>query len=146
MFRLAARFALIASVSAATGCVPPPPPPSCPAGTGSAMAIYTLYFGKGIAGRGDLTAGEWQRFVEAVVVPNLPDGFTAWDAAGGWLDPAAHATIQEPSKVLVAAVAPGEAGLAAVNRVRAAYAAQFHQRVVGMTVAPTCATFSTSGP
>jgi len=148
MLRSAGRFALLASLAAVAGCAPQasPPPPYCPLGTGSVTAVYTLYFGKGIAGRGDLTQDEWQRFVDSTVVAELPDGFTAWDASGAWLDPATHTTGQEQSKVLVTALAPGDAGLAAVNRVRAAYRTQFRQRSVGMTVAPSCGDFSANNP
>jgi Protein of unknown function (DUF3574) len=105
------------------------------------MTLYTLYFGESVPGRGSITDAEWQGFLTGSVTPNLPDGYTVWNAAGAWLNPKTQATISEPTKVLATALPPGGAGLAAVNRVRAAYRLAFRQQSVGMTVEPVCGAF-----
>lgn len=122
--------------------VPPPSGLVCPAGTGAKLAVYTLYFGTSMANRPDLTAAEWQHFVDDTITAALPDGFTVWDAKGAWRDPGTGRTAQEPTKVLSVALPPGDAGLAAVDAVRTAYEHRFAQQVVGMTVAPACGTFA----
>ena len=105
------------------------------------MTLYTLYFGESVPGRGPVTDSEWQGFLAESVTPNLPDGYTVWNAAGAWLNPKTRATISEPTKVLAAALPAGDAGLAAVNRVRAAYRSAFRQQAVGMTTEPVCGAF-----
>ena len=105
------------------------------------MAIYTLYFGEAIDGRGDVTAKEWLHFLDGTVTPNLPDGYTVLDGDGAWMDPRSRTTTREPSKVLIAALPETPHGLAAVNRVRDAYRVEFHQQSVGMTVQHGCGAF-----
>lgn len=104
------------------------------------MQLVSLYFGRGIAGRPDLTDGEWRRFVDQVITPALPLGFTAFDAEGAWMGPSSRRTIHERSKVLIAALPAGD-GLAAVQHIRDGYQRAFHQMLVGMTVQPACGDF-----
>jgi hypothetical protein len=105
------------------------------------MQVFTLYFGKSIAGRGDLTDKEWQDFQDDTVTADLPDGYTLLDGRGAWMNPGTHRTIQEATKILVVALPDAPESLAAVNRVRAAYQARFHQQSVGMTAQPGCGSF-----
>ena len=105
------------------------------------MTLYTLYFGESVPGRGPITDAEWRGFLAASVTPNLPDGYTVWNATGAWLNPKTQATISEPTKVLATALPAGDAGLAAVNRVRTAYRSAFQQQSVGMTTEPVCGAF-----
>ena len=121
-------------------------PMICAPGTGSAITLYTLYFGQSVPGRGPVTDAEWQGFLAASVTPNLPDGYTVWNAGGAWMNPKTLTTISESTKVLAAALptgdgGTGDGGLAAVNRVRAAYQTTFHQQSVGMTAEPVCGSF-----
>ncbi len=114
------------------------PPAACP---GSRMTLYTLYFGESVPGRGLVTDAEWQGFLAASVTPNLPGGYTVWDARGAWLNPRTRTTISEPTKVLAAALPPGYAGQAAIDRVRTAYRSAFQQQSVGMTTESVCGDF-----
>lgn len=114
---------------------------SCPAGTGSPSLMVALFFGRSMPGGGEVSEPDWRRFVEQVVAPALPDGFTVLDASGAWLSPAGHATRHEPTKLLLVSLPNAPGSLAAVQRVRAAYQARFHQQLVGMSVAPACASF-----
>jgi hypothetical protein len=105
------------------------------------MTLYTLYFGQSVPGRGPVTDAEWQRFLAESVTPNLPEGYTVWDARGAWLNPETRATMSEPTKVLATALPRENAGQDAVSRVRAAYRSTFHQQSVGMTTEPVCGEF-----
>jgi hypothetical protein len=107
------------------------------------MAVFTLYLGKAIPGRRDLTDQEWQSFLDQTVTAALPHGYTILDANGAWMSPTTHRTAREGTKVLIAALPDTKDSLAAVNRVRSEYQAEFNQQLVGMTVEPACATFWT---
>ncbi len=105
------------------------------------MLEYELFFGRSIQGRADVSDQAWDEFLDRVVTPNLPNGYTVFDGAGAWLNPATGRTVHEPTKVLLAALPDAAASATAVARIRAAYAEQFHQALVGMTTGPVCASF-----
>jgi hypothetical protein len=117
-----------------------PAPQSCMRGL-APMVQYELFFGRDIAGRGPLTDQEWAEFAERVVTPHLPDGFTAFDADGQWMNPDTRRIIKEPTKVIIVAVPDTPASAAAIAAVRDAYQAQYHQQSVGTIVQPVCAGF-----
>jgi hypothetical protein len=116
-------------------------PPRCAPGAGSPMAVFTVYLGKAIPGRDDLTEKEWRAFQDETVTANLPNGYTVLDANGGWMNPITRKTIKEATKVLVAALPESPDSLAAIERIRSAYQIKFHQQLVGMTVVQACGTF-----
>ena len=98
------------------------------------MLIYDLYFGRAVAGRGEVTDAEWRAFRDQVITPALPNGYTVLDAQGAWMNPRSHTTISEATKILEVAL-PGDPGsLTIINQIRSAYQHRFHQYVVGMTV------------
>ena len=105
------------------------------------MVVYTLFFGRAVAGHGAVDDRAWSDFVQRVVAPNLPDGFTVWDADGAWLNPRLGRTVFERSKVLAVALPDRAASVAAIERVRAAYRAEFRQQSVGLTAARVCGSF-----
>jgi hypothetical protein len=131
----------LALLLAATGCARTVPPMTCAAGMGPPVIVFTLYFGESISGRRDLTDAEWQQFVDSTITPNLPNGYTLWNAHGAWMSPMTRKTIKEPTKVLAVALPVSEASLVSVNRIRDAYQIQFHQEIVGMTAAQACGAF-----
>ncbi len=47
-----------------------------------------------------VTDEEWNQFLETVVTPRFPDGFTAWDADGQWKSDTGT-IITEPSNVIL---------------------------------------------
>jgi hypothetical protein len=105
------------------------------------MSVYTLFFGRGIQGHTFVTDAQWQAFLYTTITSNLPDGYTLMDANGSWMDPANSRTIQEATKVLVAAMPETPESLAAIDRVRTAYQDKYHQKVVGMLVQQGCGIF-----
>ena len=123
------------------GCAPGGPATSCGPGLGSPMREFGLYFGRAVAGRGDVTETEWVSFVEDTVNQALPNGFTVLDARGAWLNPRTGRTVHEATKVIVVALPDTADSLAAVDRVRASYQTRFNQQLVGLTSHPTCAIF-----
>jgi Protein of unknown function (DUF3574) len=116
-------------------------PASCPATQGTPMLVVELFFGRSIQGQAEVGDHAWDDFLDQVVTPNLPTGYTVFDATGAWLNPATSHTIHERTKVLLAALPDAAANAAAVARIRKAYEARFHQTLVGMTVAPACGLF-----
>lgn len=130
---------VLALLALLAGCAPRPVAQGCAAGDGRPMRLVELFFGRAMQGNRLVTAPDWDRFVDQVVAPNLPDGFTVFDATGAWLDRAGRQTRREPTKVLLAAIPPGRD--AAIHRIRDAYQQRFHQQLVGMTVQSACADF-----
>lgn len=118
-----------------------PAPSSCTRLGGTPMLEYHLFFGRDIEGRPPFTDAEWADFAARVVTPNIPAGFTAFDAARQWQNPATHRIVSEPTKVIIVAVPDTPAGAAAIAAVEDAYTTQFHQQSVGTTVVPVCAAF-----
>src|ERR1700712_1509941 len=103
---------------------------TCAPGVGKPLAVFTLYFGKAIAGRDELTEPEWQSFLEDTVGINLPNGYTVFDANGAWMNRVTRKTVKEATKVVVAALPVSDDSDIAVARIRHAYQTQFHQQVV----------------
>jgi hypothetical protein len=138
--RFLLRGMIVVVLTGLTTCAPPARP-RCAAGAGSPMVIFTLYLGKAIPGRSDLTDKEWRTFLDDTVTSNLPNGFTVLDGNGGWMNPITRKTIKEATKILVAALPDSADSLAAIERIRSAYQLRFRQQLVGMTAEQACGTF-----
>ena len=102
---------------------------------------YELFFGRSIAGHREVSDRAWQDFLAQVVTPNLTNGYTVFDATGHWRSPTTGHTVDERTKVLLAALPDTPDSAAAIDRVRQRYAAEFGQSLVGMTVTPVCGEF-----
>jgi hypothetical protein len=114
---------------------------SCARGFGSPVEVFTLFLGKSIPGRGELTDSEWRAFLDTTVTVNLPNGYTLLDGNGGWMNPGTHQTVREGTKVLLVALPESPDSLTAVNRIRTAYQVKYQQQLVGMTVEHACGEF-----
>ena len=90
------------------GCAAPQPAAqagSCPATQGAPCWQFELFFGRSIQGQQARSATRaWDDFLEQVVTPNLPNGYTVFDGTGAWLNPATGRTIHERTKILLAAL------------------------------------------
>ena len=127
--------------------------PRCVGGTGVPSRVFQLYFGRSIPRQAStditvsprhgpqVTEQDWIAFRDEVISANLPNGYTVMDAEGAWKEPGAMRTVTERTKVLVTVMPDQPDSIEAVNRVRAAYQARFHQRLVGLAVQPACASF-----
>lgn len=139
--RLARAFCLAILLA---GCAAPQPAvqaTTCPATQGVPMTQYQLFFGRSIHGQSEVSDAAWDDFLQQVVTPNLPNGYTVFDGTGAWLNPATARTIHERTKILLVALPDAAASAASIARVRTAYAERFHQTLVGMMVAPVCGSF-----
>lgn len=110
---------------ALTGCG------ACPKGLTN-TADVRLYFG------GSLTDSAWNAFAADVLTPAFPDGFTVYETAGQWRDPASGRIVRERTRV-VEVLGPGV--VSHVGAVEAIYRARFHQVSVGEVSQAACAAF-----
>ncbi len=106
------------------------------------MRIFTLYFGRSVAGRAEVSDKEWREFRDQVISPELPNGYTVLDGQGAWMNARSHATIAEATKILVVALPDRDASLGAINAIRSNWQHRYHQYVVGMTIQSGCGSFT----
>ncbi len=139
--RLARAFCLAVLLAGCAGQQQAVQAGSCAATQGAPLLMFELFFGRSIQGQGEVGDRAWEDFLDQVVTPNLPNGYTVFDATGAWRNPTTSHTIHERTKVLLVALPDAAASAAAIARIRQAYAVQFHQTQVGMTVAPACGSF-----
>lgn len=120
--------------------------PACTGGD-AAMVQATLFFGLDRPGGApQIAPAEFDRFVDEVVSPTFPDGFTIQQAEGGWRDTQTGTTIREPSRtILILAPAADAAAAGALrdrlDRIRAAYIRAFDQQAVGLATSRACVDF-----
>lgn len=132
--RLAFAPAVLAAILAG-GCAHAPQP-RCDAGA-RPMVQERLYFGTQRPG-GEVSEAEWRAFVDEVVAIAFPDGFTSWDASGGWRG-ADGRSLREASHV-VEIVRPVDARTeAAIAKLMADYTGRFDQESVLRVRVPVCA-------
>lgn len=105
------------------------------------MLVFDLFFGRSVAGRGDVSEREWQRFLDDTVTANLPNGYSVHEGYGAWMSPVSRETIREQSYQLRVALPDSADSLAAVDRIRSRYQGRFRQDQVGMIVTQACGTF-----
>jgi hypothetical protein len=103
--------------------------------------VAQLYFGRGLAGGGEVDETSWAAFVDAELTPRFPDGFTVLDGAGQWRANAAHPIVRERTKLVLIAAPESAATRRKLEEIRAAYRSRFAQGAVGLVTAPACAEF-----
>lgn len=115
--------------------------PRCGPGLGQPMTAFTMFFGRSVADRGEVSETEWDAFVEGPMTRALPNGFTVFGARGAWFSPRMQRTIHEATKVVLVTLPDSPDSLDAVHGVRSDYQVRFNQQLVGMTALPVCASF-----
>ena len=133
MWRNPRLNALVWWVLALPGCTPQS---GCDRLGGSPMLEYQLFFG-----RSNVSDQQWTEFAAKVVTPNLPDGFTAFDADGQWMNPNTHGLSRERTKVVIVAVPNASVAATAIARIKDEYRQRFAQISVGTVVHPVCGAF-----
>lgn len=108
---------------------------------GEAWVESTLYMGRGKPDGGGVSDAQVRAFVEGVIVPAFPDGFTLYDARGHWRDGPTGRPVNESTLVFVVVRPSGAAGDAAIRTIAETYAARFDQTAVLGSDQPACVTF-----
>jgi hypothetical protein len=98
--------------------------------------VDTLYFGAAKPG-GEVSAEEWQAFLETVVIPRFPDGLTWWRASGQWR-PRSGEVRKEASIVLQIAHDDSRRDAAPLRDIAAAYKSRHRQEAVLRTRTKAC--------
>lgn len=96
--------------------------------------VSRVYLGLNRPDGGIVSYEDMQRFIDGPVSEAFPDGFTVFQAQGGWRDLVSGETIREPSAILE--VAHGPQDTAKVRALAQAYKAEFGQQAVMIATTP----------
>jgi hypothetical protein len=111
------------------------PAHACDAGDTEMVEAQLLF------GRGSVSAADWADFLARSVTPRFPDGLTALDGQGQWLNPKNATISHEPSTVLLLLTPTSPDLRTRLDAVRDDYRQRFHQQSVGLVTASVCAAF-----
>jgi hypothetical protein len=115
------------------------PAVACAAGD-SALVRDVVYFGRNRPGGGTVSDTEWQAFLDQVVTPRFPNGFSVVEAAGQWRG--RSGVVERERSAMVTVLHSGsEADRRAVATLAAEYKRRFSQEAVLRERAPICARF-----
>jgi hypothetical protein len=106
-----------------------------------AMTQVDLYFGRNMAGGGEVSDAQWRQFLDEVVTPRFPDGLSVLDVHGQWKSPRTGAIARERSKRLSIIVPDAASAAAQFEAIKAAYKRRFRQESVLQSEAGVCAAF-----
>jgi hypothetical protein len=115
--------------------------PPCPLAGQKTMAMAQMFFGLSVPGRGPVTAQEWRKFASTTLSRYFPDGFTAYDGSGQWMDPRTRHIVREPSKVVIVVANNDPQFAKNLASVTDAYRTKFRQQSVGVVTQKACAAF-----
>jgi len=131
-------FMLILSGCSATGKAPEANTATCT--VGNALTQTTLYFGLSRPAGADVSAAEWQHFVDYDVTPRFRDGLTVFSANGQWLGN--NGTLaREQSKALMLIHQPDAESNHKIEALRDLYKSRFAQESVMRVDVPACVAF-----
>ena len=88
-----------------------------------------LFFGRDIAGVGEVSQQQFQSFVDNVITPRFPDGLTIFDTQGQFQDITGE-VIEESSQVVSLAIKDTETNETAIKEIVGEYIEQFQQESV----------------
>ncbi|XXD10262.1 DUF3574 domain-containing protein [Klebsiella sp. R445] len=125
-------------VAPAKNSAPVPASAACPAD--NAMVQTTLYFGLSRPAGKDITAQEWQQFVDRDVTPRFRDGLTVFDARGQWLGNDGSVA-REQSKALMLIHGKDGKSEEGIEALRNLYKSRFAQESVMRVDQPVCVHF-----
>lgn len=135
-----AAVALLTGCSLRTDDVETTPPADCPDEL-TPVHVTELYFGRSIAGGGEVSDADWARFLDEVASPAFPAGLTALDAEGRWLEASTGSSIAERSKLLILVVTDMLGVEERLSRVIDQYKKRFDQESVLRLDREGCASF-----
>jgi hypothetical protein len=112
--------------------VPATPSSSAPAPALRSMVRTELYCGLSRPDGGRVSDAEWSQFLDEVVTPRFPDGFSVLDGYGQYRE-RSGAIDRERSKVIVILHEPSPRAEVLIEEVRRDYVARFEQESVMRT-------------
>lgn len=104
-----------------------------------ALGRDTLYFGRAIAGGGEVDDAAWQAYAAEVLARTFPDGYSVVDAHGHWRDAQGAAQVED-SRIVVAIHVDDLAADARVREAIARYRERFAQQSVLRERSNVCVT------
>jgi hypothetical protein len=137
---LRSLFAAAGLLLALAGCASTIPG-ACPAG-GQPQLTAEVLFGRNIGDRHGVTDARWADFLNTVVTPRFPEGFTVLDGAGQWRDAKRGHVVREKSKLLVVTNVDDPARRARFDEIVQIYKKRFAQDAVLTIVRPACIAFN----
>jgi hypothetical protein len=99
-----------------------------------------LYFGRDIMSKGEVSAEQWQQFVDEVVTPRFPRGLSVWPVYGQW-KMADGIIIQENSFALNVLHRNDAASNTAIVEIMETYKSRFQQEAVLRVKGSACVSF-----
>jgi len=112
---------------------------NCALDGGEEAVRSELYFGLLRRSGAVVSTEEWQRFVDEVVAPRLPDGFTVVESYGQYLPAGGGSPIREPSRVLTVVYAGNGDKHRRLIEIVELYKQRFDQEAVFSIEQPVCA-------
>lgn len=88
-----------------------------------------LFFGRNIAGVGEISEKEFQAFVDGIITPRFPAGLTIFNANGQFLDSTGR-LIEEPAKVVTVFREESSANEVSISEIVKTYRTRFNQESV----------------
>ena len=138
------RSIAVAAVLASTACArpqaaTPAPAAACAAGD-TALIRDAVYFGRNRPDGGSVTDAEWRAFLDQVVTPRFPNGFTVIEATGQWKGQSGVVE-RERSAIVTLLHTGSQADRGAVAEVASEYKRRFRQEAVLRERTPACVRF-----
>jgi hypothetical protein len=143
---------LLTLLAVAPACAPAvtpsaDPTPAGPAATAvrceagdTAMVRDVVYFGRNRPDGGTVSDAEWEAYLDSVVTPRFPAGFTVVEAEGHWRGESGIVE-RERTEVLTLLHAGDETSREAVRALTEEYIHRFHQEAVLRERLAACARF-----
>ena len=119
--------------------VGPTPAPACAIGD-TALVRDLVYFGRNRPDGGTVSDAEWLGFVDSVVTPQFPNGFTVIEGTGQWKGQSG-AVERERSAIITFLHTGSALDRDRVAEVAGEYKRRFHQEAVLRERTPACARF-----
>ncbi len=108
-----------------------------PCGDGAQRAVQELlYFGTEMPS-GHVGPQDWAQFLDEIVTPRFPNGFSTWHASGQWRS-ASGDVIREPSYVLSLLHSEDDDQEQAIRELITSYKTRFHQEAVLRVKSSAC--------
>lgn len=113
--------------------------PHCTAGD-TAMVRDVIYFGRNRPDGGTVSDAEWEAYLDSVVTPRFPAGFTVVEAEGHWRGESGVVE-RERTEVLTLLHSGDQTAREAVEALTGEYVRRFHQEAVLRERLVACARF-----